>query len=56
MNVKLYNTVGILVHEANLVSNSSALEVDIRDLPKGLYIVNIQSGNNIVSRKIILNK
>lgn len=56
VNVKVYNTVGALVYQTATPINNSPAEINLKNLPNGLYIVNVQSESNAVSKKIVINK
>jgi hypothetical protein len=49
---EIYNTLGERVHY-QVLSGNGIYEFDLSDQPDGMYIVRIQSGETIMSRKII---
>ena len=48
---KIYNTTGSLVKQGKLMQLNSTIQVS--ELASGVYIIQIQSGNTTVSKKII---
>lgn len=52
--ITLYDGQGRVIKERNGI-NSYHLELDITDLTSGLYVVNVQYANQLVSKKIIKN-
>jgi len=49
--VEIYNTSGILVWNANLMSQNN--QIDISDLPSGLYLVKVSFGNESYNNKFV---
>ena len=56
-NIDIYDLQGGLVFSNLLDSNSGFFNkmLDLSALQSGLYIINLKSGNNTVSKKLILN-
>jgi thermitase len=54
--VSMVNMLGIELFRKEVVSNSNLLKIDISDIPKGLYIINISNTdkNTILSNKVII--
>jgi hypothetical protein len=46
-NIRIFDMSGKIVKEVK------ASEIDVRNLSEGQYIINVYSGNNIISRKLI---
>lgn len=54
-NIIVYNMLGKVVFENRNESKDSTVEVDLSDLPSGIYMVNINTGSEIISKKVIKN-
>ena len=54
INVSLYNIIGKEVLSTVLANNSNTQTVSTLGLSKGIYIIKIESGNNILSKKFII--
>lgn len=54
--INVYNTVGALVYQTDAHINNSPAEINLKNLPNGLYIVNVKSEGSAVSKKITINK
>ena len=54
-NAGTVNKVRIFDMSGKLVSETSSTKIDVQKLPKGQYILNVHSGNEIISRKFIKN-
>ncbi|WP_373708751.1 choice-of-anchor J domain-containing protein [Kaistella sp.] len=52
-NVKELQTVRIFDMSGKKVKETSSADIDVRNLSAGQYIINIYSGNNVISRKFI---
>lgn len=52
-NIQIFTKNGMLVMESNSVNNFTTL--DLSEFKRGLYIIKIQSGNNQVMKKLVLN-
>jgi hypothetical protein len=52
--ISIYDALGKQVKQVNLQRNTSEYDVDLSGLPKGIYIVNLTSGNKVVSKKLFL--
>jgi hypothetical protein len=52
----MLNPLGQVVRKENYNTNLSTdkIKVDVRNLPRGLYILNLKSGQNVWSKKIIV--
>jgi len=53
--VSVYNLVGELIYANNNLNNST-LAIDMRKQANGIYFVKIKSGNQVVTKKVILSK
>lgn len=53
--IEVYNVVGKLVYHAKPF-NSQLITIDVNNQPNGVYFVNIKTGNDIVTKKIVLSK
>ncbi|PKG41608.1 T9SS type A sorting domain-containing protein [Psychroflexus sp. MES1-P1E] len=53
-SVKIFSTDGKLVKQINFINNSTE-QIDISDLSKGFYLVELQTANTIYVEKLILN-
>jgi hypothetical protein len=51
--VEVYNSAGSLVQQ--IIPNKQVVEIGIKDLPMGVYIVKLHSGQGIVSASFIKN-
>jgi hypothetical protein len=51
--IRLYNSLCIAVREATLINGFAQL--DVSDLAKGMYLVEIKNGDTITMRKVIVN-
>ena len=49
----MYNNLGALVYEND--NNQLNYSIDVSSLSKGLYYVNIQLSDAIISKKIVVN-
>jgi hypothetical protein len=56
-NISVYNIQGQLVHTSKVDSNNGFFNktLDLSALSSGMYIVQFKSGNNSISKKLILN-
>jgi hypothetical protein len=52
--VELINTLGQTVKEALLPSNGTTNQLDVSDIPRGVYLLNVWSGQNKMCRKVII--
>jgi PKD repeat protein len=52
--VILINMTGEIIYEAT--PNSNQFEVDVRFYAEGLYFINIHIGDNVITRKVIINR
>jgi thermitase len=54
--VSMVNMLGIELFRIEVISNSNLLKIDISDIPKGLYIINISKTdkNIVLSNKVII--
>ena len=56
VNIKVIDITGKMIFERTLnVSGVSNTSYDFSDLPKGIYIVNISSGNDNITKKLVIN-
>ncbi|PJB13975.1 MAG: hypothetical protein CO118_10965, partial [Flavobacteriales bacterium CG_4_9_14_3_um_filter_32_8] len=53
--IEVYNVVGKLVYQAKPF-NTQLITIDVNNQPNGVYFVNIKTGNDIVTKKIVLSK
>lgn len=53
LNFALYNTAGQKVSEMNTINNQQ-LSIDTNNFSKGVYVVNIQTTNGFVNKKIVI--
>ena len=53
--VEVYNVVGKLVYQAKPF-NTQLITIDVNNQPNGVYFVSIKTGNDIVTKKIVLSK
>ena len=51
--IQIKNTLGQIIKTIPLTKGNKQLEIDVSDLPKGFYFVQMQSGNRMVSKKFI---
>lgn len=51
--VEIYNFSGIKIQQINFRNTENSVELNISDLPKGMYIFRISDGNKSISRKVI---
>ncbi|MDP2237463.1 MAG: T9SS type A sorting domain-containing protein [Bacteroidales bacterium] len=54
--IKVYNLIGKIVHEETLIPvfGSTTQRIDLRGLGKGVYLIRIYDGSEIVTRKLII--
>lgn len=52
--VYIYNILGKMVRKID--STSDLLQVNVSDFSNGMYFIKIQNGNNIETKKILINK
>ena len=50
--VRLFNAAGYLVREAQM--DNILIEMDVHDLPAGLYLVQVNTGSNKLYRKVVI--
>lgn len=50
----MFNSNGLLLKKSDLIGNITSIQVN--DLPKGNYILSIETGNYIESQKSLFNK
>jgi hypothetical protein len=56
VQVLVYDMLGKLVHKQTLKGNNlQAQELDLSGAPKGFYLLRVQSGEQVYSRKIQVN-
>lgn len=53
-NIQLINTVGQVVSSQVLYPSGTRYTMDVRNLPKGIYLLNMQSENHIYSERIVI--
>ncbi|WP_157609255.1 T9SS type A sorting domain-containing protein [Psychroflexus torquis] len=53
-NIKIFSTDGKLVKQINIINNSTE-QIDVSDLSRGFYLVELQTANSIYVEKLILN-
>jgi len=54
-SIKIYNTSGILLKESFLTIANSANEIDISNVPNGMYLIVINKNGATITKKIIKN-
>ncbi len=55
-SVELYSILGQSIYENNEVETKSYVELEVKDLSAGTYIIKIQTENNsIISKKVLIN-
>jgi len=52
-NLQIKNALGQTIKTTQLTKGNKQLEIDISDLAKGFYFVQLQSGNRLISKKFI---
>ena len=57
-NIKIYNTLGVMIYEIRNVEVNGTTDrtIDLRPTPSGIYSVVIENSNNRVIRKILINR
>jgi hypothetical protein len=55
LSIKVFNALGQQVYEKGLPKDSSdnTVQIDLNSLPAGMYLISVQSENNIVSKQLI---
>ena len=53
VNVAFFNSVGQKISSKESQLNNSSVQFDITEYPKGIYFVRIESGSDIITRKLI---
>ena len=53
-NIVIYNSFGQVLFEKNKIS-SYVYQINLGELPKGIYFVKVKIDNQLIIRKIILN-
>jgi hypothetical protein len=53
-NVTVYNMSGQVVNTQNLNLSYSKTEINLYDVPSGMYIVNVSDGSGMMSKKVFL--
>ena len=55
--INIYNNLGALVitrNEGKLSSGNHAIDINVSNLPKGIYYMNLQAGENNITKKIVI--
>ena len=52
-NVFVYDIYGSIIYEKQKI-NSSHFDIDLKGMPKGIYFIKVQSGNNVYTDKVIV--
>ncbi len=52
--VKIYNTLGEIVHQQNLLDANANLIIDTKDFSRGMYLVSAKVNGQVISKKLIL--
>jgi PKD repeat protein len=52
-SIKIMNLMGEKVKEIKVTSAQSSIQVSVKDLPKGMYTIMLQSGKNLFSTKFV---
>ena len=53
-SVKLYNVVGMEVLSTSLNNNSNTQTIPTDGFTSGVYVIKLQSGNNLLTKKLII--
>ena len=53
-SVKLYNVVGMEVLSTSLNNNTNTQTISTDRFPTGVYVIKLQTGNNLVTKKLII--
>ena len=53
-SVKLYNVLGMEVLSTSLNNNTNTQTISTDRFPTGVYVIKLQSGNNLVTKKLII--
>jgi hypothetical protein len=57
INMKMLNTTGIVVAEkTNINSSEFTMQMELNNLPTGVYIIKVEQGNHLYTRKVLLTK
>ena len=54
VEVKIFNMMGEEVKQYLIAEKTRKVQVDLRGFSKGIYHLQLRSGNNIVNKKIIV--
>lgn len=54
--IRIYDSFGRLWIQQNLMSNQDTQIIDTSKLPDGIYLVQIREGENVLSRKLLIQK
>jgi hypothetical protein len=52
LKIEVYNTLGSLVKELNM-SDSKSIQLDLNELPNGIYVIKISTDNSISTKRLI---
>lgn len=55
-NVSVYNMSGQVVNTQNMNLSNTKSEINIYDVPSGMYIVNVSNGSAVMSKKVFIHK
>lgn len=53
-SMEIFNLSGEKIYSVPEIQNADQYEIDLSGYPKGIYLVKIVEGKNVVSKKIIL--
>jgi hypothetical protein len=53
-NLKLYNILGKEVLSNTLTNNTNTQTISTEGLSAGIYVIKLESGNNIITKKLII--
>ena len=53
-NLKLYNILGKEILSTTLLNNTNTQTISTEGLSTGIYVVKLESGNNLLTKKLII--
>ena len=53
LDIQIYNTIGLLIYEDHIETVENDVTIDVKNLPPGMYMINISNGKNNSSTKWI---
>jgi hypothetical protein len=54
--LNIYNYLGILIRTFEIEENTNTIQFDLKDLDSGIYTFTLNIGNNLNSKRVIINK